>query len=77
MEQLMTFAEEYPVRHATWVLAYAALGDREQAMSYLQQLNEQPVIDTQFSYVKTNAFRIPVLEEPEFVELRNQMQYAE
>ena len=74
MDQLNTFAEDKPVGEAPWVLAYSALGDHENSREHLRQLIEKPVPGIDNLILKTNAWRIPMLDEPEFVEARNQIE---
>ena len=77
MEQFEAFTKENPVGDGTWVLVYAALGEREKAMEHLERAIENPEPGNDWLpllIVKTNSRRIPMLDEPEFVEARNRLQ---
>jgi tetratricopeptide (TPR) repeat protein len=77
MEQFEAFAKENPVGDGIWTLVYAALGEREKAMDHLERAIDNPVPGGDWLpllNVKTNSNRIPMLDEPEFVEARNRLQ---
>ncbi|HEY5623674.1 MAG TPA: hypothetical protein VIV14_07920 [Gammaproteobacteria bacterium] len=65
---------------ATWICAYAGLGDREKLRYWLTQAIEQPehyVGYFTLMLLKVNNNEIPVLDEPEFAALRERLGYQD
>jgi tetratricopeptide (TPR) repeat protein len=70
-----SWAEENIVGEGDWVIAYLGIGDYENARAALERAvakveNHQPDSHQALVYVAVNAMRDPMLEEPEFRELR-------
>jgi hypothetical protein len=69
-------AAEYNVGSATWALAYLAIGEQERALEWLNTAAENRIPDGGFMvlwWLRANAFSDPVLEQPEFVEVRSRL----
>jgi hypothetical protein len=67
---------EYQIGPVTWVVAYLALGDQEQALQWLHTAVERGTHTESFGptvYIMLNTYRDPVLEQPEFVAARRQL----
>ena len=63
-----------PADDALWSMMYLALGDYEQAFSRLEQaINVQDPNIFTLAEIKANAYQMPVLDEPRFQRLRDQI----
>ena len=79
---LMRFVDRAATSEAvplqSWALIHVAIGDYEKAMEYLQ-LAAQEVEDGYKSsgnrIIAMNRYRDPVLETPEFIEVRQRLGY--
>jgi tetratricopeptide (TPR) repeat protein len=63
-----------PIDDALWAMMYLALGDHEQALLHLEQAIDvqDPNIFT-LAELKANAYQMPVLDEPRFRSLLDQV----
>ena len=62
------------VDDAVWAMMYLALNEHDDALRYLETaVNEQLPNMFTLAEIKANAFQLPVLEEPQFRELRGQI----
>ncbi len=71
--QFQDKAREELIGNVFWARAYVALGDYEQAFQRLEAAINDPVGERQWGTIKANEFSDPILDEPRFVELRNQL----
>ena len=65
---------------AAWVLLYLAIGDHQQALDWLKEAADNPQpYEGHFSliYLKTNVWNDPILDRPEFVEVRSRLGFRE
>jgi TolB-like protein/Flp pilus assembly protein TadD len=75
--RLEAMAGEYTVGAAAWAIAFLALGERESALMWLKRAAAQNGYDDSYAIVSELAlnriFQNPVLEQPEFVEIRKRL----
>ena len=71
LSSLQDLARDQPVGHAIWARAYLAVGDNEQALQHLRAaVTERISTDVPtLSELATNPWGDPVLEEPRFREI--------
>ncbi len=68
------------VTPVAWVLAYLAVGDNELALESLNRAAESPEpYEGHFttSQLADNTYRDPILDQPEFVEVRSRLGFRE
>jgi len=73
-------ANEYYIGARIWALAPLGVGDRQQALAWLNKAAETPTPDNGYVllYVIANNFYAdPILEEREFVEVRSRLGFRE
>jgi TolB-like protein/Flp pilus assembly protein TadD len=77
-EKIEILAREYIVTDAAWALAYLAVEDQEKALLSLSRAADQRSAgeDISAATIVTNLFSAPVLEQPEFLELRRRLGFA-
>ena len=77
--EIEEWALEHPTGPGDWARAYLAIGDRDRALDWLntaaKEIEAEEAIIGWFSLIiiATNSIADPVLEEPEFAEVRNRM----
>ena len=79
-ERLDDTSAEYTVGDATWALAYLGLGDRERALEWLNRAADSTMPDEGYLvrfFIRSNFYSDPILEEPEFVEVRSRLGFRE
>ena len=77
-EQIEILAQEYIVTDAAWALAYLAVEDQDKALRSLSRVADQSSAgeDISAATIASNMFFAPVLEQPEFVELRRKLSFV-
>jgi len=77
-EKFEALAREYMVTDAAWALAYLAVEDLDKALSSLARAADQDGAgeDISAATIAFNMLSAPVLEQPEFLELRRSMGFA-
>ncbi|MEE8544159.1 MAG: hypothetical protein V3S94_09885, partial [Gammaproteobacteria bacterium] len=73
-------AEEFSVGAATWSLAYLAIGDRDSALEWLVTAADDKTPDEGLIIefiVRSNHLSDPILDQPEFVEVRSRLGFRE
>ncbi len=76
MTRLVEYAEDHVISRWRMLQVHAAIGDRQKVMSHLLGAIDSPIvgIDNLYSLlVKANSYRIPLLDEPAFVEARDRI----
>ena len=74
--RLEALANDYNIGSATWASAYLAIGEEERALEWLIAAAENQMPDEGFSMLwnlRANTFGNPILDQPEFVEVRNRL----
>ena len=72
--ELEVRAQDSPVNAALWALMYIALEDYDQALEWLEvAVDDQAPDFVTLSEIKANPYANPVLDEPRFKELRDQI----
>jgi len=81
-DQIETIDRETPQSDALWAVAYLAIGDDDEAYARLTNAIENQIpaglfayaeVRIPFSNTKGNVWRLPVLEEPRFIALRDRI----
>jgi Flp pilus assembly protein TadD len=75
-DRLAAYSERFHVDDLGWVLASLAVGDREEALRRLRAEVESGFVDgssTHRALVRSNIWDAPVLNEPDFVQLRSML----
>jgi TolB-like protein/DNA-binding winged helix-turn-helix (wHTH) protein/Flp pilus assembly protein TadD len=77
-EQIEILAQEYIVTDAAWALEYLAVEDQDKALRSLSRAADQSSAgeDISAATIATNFFSAPVLEQPEFLELRRRLGFV-
>ncbi|HUF72650.1 MAG TPA: hypothetical protein VMR74_07110 [Gammaproteobacteria bacterium] len=79
VEEFRTWAESNPAGAGDWAMTYLAIGDAEQALQWLQravgkvEANEPDEGFWNLGHIRGNVFADPILERPEFIELRRKL----
>ena len=74
LNMLSEIDRDDPVDDALWAMMYLALGDHEQALSHLERaIDEQDPNIFTLAELKANAYQMPVLDEPRFRNLLDQV----
>ena len=63
-----------------WAWAYLGIGDYQEALNQLNAAADNPEriqYLLALNYIRVNFWRDPMLEEPEFVEVRNRLPFAQ
>ncbi len=63
-----------------WALGYLAVGENEQALAALHRTIENPALVSEpfpFTFMRHNDWTDPVLEQPEFLEVRSRLGFRE
>jgi hypothetical protein len=71
---LETFAEDYATGPGDWALAALAVGNETDALEWLRRSVARPTIGPDrisINIIALNPYADPVLDRPEFVEVRN------
>jgi len=73
--RLEQIAETYHISASEWARAYVAIGDYEQALTWMKQIDEERSPEDAISAftLAINRNHNPVLERPEFIEVRNNL----
>jgi TolB-like protein/Tfp pilus assembly protein PilF len=72
-EQIENMASEFHVGAASWAMAYLGIGDEERALEFLMATSDVTRGGEGYlalTFMLGNAFGDPVLDQPEFVEVR-------
>jgi len=80
LAQLRSVAEEFYVGPGSWAAAYLSVGENDLALDWLERAAQVRTPDegwTSLSIIGANALADPVLERPEFVEVRQQLGYSD
>ena len=77
---LQALSREFHIGPGLWAIAYLSLGDQEQALEWLNRAAEQ--LDPDNSYlalygIAKNVRANPILDQPEFVEVRSRLGFRE
>jgi len=75
-KRLEAMAPEYTVGPGTWGLAFLAIGDQGSSLKWFNQAADQKGYDDSYGVLfqlSVSSFRDPVLEQPEFIEVRKRM----
>jgi TolB-like protein/Flp pilus assembly protein TadD len=74
-EKIEALAREYVVTDAAWALAYLAVEDLDKALLSLSRAadHRSPGEDLSAATITFNMYSAPVLEQPEFLELRRRL----
>ena len=77
--ELQALAAERTIAPVGWVLAYLGIDDTDQALVWLNAEAERLVAsDNQdTARIKSNAYSDPILDQPEFVEVRSRLGFRE
>ena len=77
-EKIEILAREYIVTDAAWALAYLAVDDLDNALQSLGRAADQSNTgeDISVARIAFNTFSAPVLEQPEFLELRRRLGFT-
>jgi len=77
-ENIEALAREYVLTDAAWALAYLAVGDLGKALRSLNRAADQGSAgeDISAATIKFNMLSAPVLEQPEFLEIRRKLGFA-
>ena len=73
-------ASEYHIGAGAWAQAYLGVGDQQQALEWLNTAANTPALDNGFVnlYVIAGNFTAdPILEQPEFREVRSRLGFRE
>ncbi len=82
-EEFKTWASDNPAGAGDWAVAYLAIGDAERALEWLNRAADKVranELDEGFwnlGLIRSNAFDDPILERPEFVEVRARLGFRE
>ena len=77
-EKIEILAREYIMTDAAWALAYLAVDDLDNALQSLSRAADQSNTgeDISVATITFNTFSAPVLEQPEFLELRRRLGFT-
>ncbi len=78
--QVKAMAADRYVGPPGWAWGYLAVGENEQALAALNRAIENPALVTEpfpLAFIKHNDWTDPVLEQPEFVEVRSRLGFRE
>jgi len=79
-ERLTDVADVRRVGHLSWAMAYLAIDDQEQVLEQLSWAAESKLPDEGaffFGYFTNNLWGDPVLEQPDFVEVRGRLGFSD
>jgi TolB-like protein/Flp pilus assembly protein TadD len=76
-ERFESLAQEYRTGDSSWALAFLAVGEVDQALERLRAAADGAYVDGLFLEFSRNVYQDPVLERPEFVEVRERMRFRD
>ncbi len=77
-DQINDLAGDRYVDPAVWALAYLSMKDYQRALDSMTTIIEKPTLVSNlftFMFIRENAWSDPVLEQPEFLEVRRQLEF--
>lgn len=77
---LQSETEDDPVNDGIWALAYMGIGEYDQALALLRTLSDRNLSADSaffFNWFVTNILQDPMLDQPEFVEVRSRLGFRE
>ncbi len=79
-DQIAAMAEEKRIGAFSWAFAYLAIGDQAAALATLNDAAENKVPDEGaifLPFIRNNTYNVPMLEQPEFVEVRQRLGFTD